>query len=293
MANNKIFPLEKNPLYRIRNKKKLAILLGTSLSKLQKLSKSNSYKVFTITKNSKQRVCQEPLNDLKKVHNKIRCLLTKIKTPTYLISGKKGLSYIDNARPHIESSYILTMDIDKFYFNCKKTIIFNFFRHKMKTTVDVAELLTNLVIYQNDDKSYLPTGSPSSQIIAYLSCKATFDKINTLSKNHNCIFTLYVDDLTLSSKSPIKKILNYLIKIELKKLSHSLNNKKTKYNLKSYDKLITGVVITKNNQLKIPNRQRLKIKKEESNKEKINLRLKGLRSSARQIDPNSYPKSRY
>ena len=77
------------------------------------------------------------------------------------------------------------------------------------------------------------------------------------------VFTLYVDDMTISSKNPIdsKKIASKVGKI-MQDFGHTLSKNKTKYYSKYDFKYVTGVIISPNHQLLVPNRLSFKIKKE-------------------------------
>lgn len=97
--NNKCYSLEHSPLYRLRNRRKLAILLklderyfcreceyiyhGFSRSK----PNGDGIRKFTV-----------PFDDLKVIQKQISKLLSRIETPDWVMSGKKSCSYITNAK---------------------------------------------------------------------------------------------------------------------------------------------------------------------------------------------------
>ena len=90
-----------------------------------------------------------------------------------------------------------------------------------------------------------------------------FYQINTYAESIEAIFTLYVDDMTISSKKHIepKKIASKVEKI-IEDFGHTLSKNKTKYYSKYDFKYVTGVIISPNHQLLVPNRLSFKIKKE-------------------------------
>ena len=61
------------------------------------------------------------------------------------------------------------------------------------TSPDVAKLLSDITTL-----NYIPTGSPSSQILAYFAYEEMFINMFNVSQEFNCKMTLYVDDLTFS-----------------------------------------------------------------------------------------------
>ena len=288
MQKIKSYKIESSPLYRLRNKRKLAILQGLSPKTLNKIKLDDYYIPYPIKQGAKEREIQEPKETLKQAQKKLKKFLQRLETPDWLTSGKKGNSFVTNAKQHINSRYFLTTDIESFYKNSSREYVFKFFKSEMKMSEDVAWLITELVTY----KGFIPTGSPTSQIIAFLSYALTFQRIKKITDEHNCIMSLYVDDLTISSKNPIPKNIPYLINNELKRVFHKIKDKKTKFFYPSQYKIVTGCCITPNGQLKVPNKKRRQIKKEEiaclaDKNRKLN-RLLGMILSARQIEPNIY-----
>ena len=142
------------------------------------------------------------------------------------------------------------MDIENFYDNCKREAVYNFFNTKLFTSPDISELLTNIVTY----KGIIPTGAPTSQLIAYYAYEDMFYEINELAKKYDCIFTLYVDDMTFSSSKPLpKNKIIFEINNILNNYKHKLKLGKVKYYGIDKAKSVTGTIIRKNHQLDIPN----------------------------------------
>ena len=251
----KIYEANQSPFYKLRSKKKLAKLLYTSLSALEKMSRNtDAYRVFTIDQGKKTREIQSPKPGLEKTHRRLFHLLKCIKTPEYLHSGTKGRSYITNATVHKDASQVVTLDIKSFYPSTKGWHIFAYFRKTLLCSPDVSHLLTQLCTY-ND---HVPTGSCLSQQIAYLAHSKMFNDIYDYCNSQNCEFTCYVDDLTISGKDLSSKNL-YEIRGFLYK--RSLRSPKRKENIYSHtqNKLVTGVLIKKEN-LHIQNIKHLKYK---------------------------------
>ena len=155
---------------------------------------------------------------------------------------------------------------------------------------DVPWLLTEITTSEKK----LPTGSPSSQLVAYFAYKDMFDEIYQLSISNSFVFSLYVDDCTFSSSRVFQRILPYKVKEIVTRYGHKINTKKTKnYNSKDY-KIVTGCVITPSGDLKVKNTQRHKIFKQipKLKNNKITQReidsLLGRIQSARQIEPNIF-----
>ena len=153
---------------------------------------------------------------------------------------------------------------------------------------DIAWLLTDLVTFSGK----LPTGSPSSQIIVFWAYRDMFECIYNISNKYNCIFTLYVDDMTFSANQPITRQLRTEVAEVLKKYGLKAKVKKDRYYQGEDFKVITGVGI-KNGKQFVLNRHRKSIieqyKKCTGNNDKRDIeRLKGMMISARQIEPSIF-----
>ncbi|SDF58134.1 Reverse transcriptase (RNA-dependent DNA polymerase) [Fontibacillus panacisegetis] len=135
--------------------------------------------------------------------------------------------------------------------------MYRFFQNTMHMSSDVSALLTDIVTLEKK----IPTGCPTSQIIAYYAYHAMFEDIHTLAtQRYGCIFTLYVDDMTFSSNSSFNpsQLSNDIDKI-LRRYGHKPKYSKVKYFPRSSHKLITGVVVSNNHKLLVANNQRKKI----------------------------------
>lgn len=288
---NKTYPIEKSGLYRLRNRKKLAQLLGLPPAFFRK-EHIFEYKEFSRPKpnGDGKRHFTVPKYDLKQIQKRLCHLLMRIETPKWLISGKKHHSYITNAEKHLDGVCIKTMDISSFYDSAKKSYIFNMFRDKFLMDKDIAWLLTDLVTVNGK----LPTGSPTSQIIVFWAYRDMFERIYDISQKYDCEFTLYVDDMTFSSKKPISGQLRTEVAEVLKKCDLKTKAKKDHYYQGKDFKEVTGVGI-KNGKKVVVNRHRKSIldqykKCREHNDKKEIQKLKGMLISARQVEPEIYPR---
>lgn len=292
MKEKKKYSIERSPLYSLKYKRKLADILFVSEEDLSLLASDSLYNVFPKKVKNKLRKIEEPIGLRKKVHKRLLNLLSRIETPDYLFSGKKGFSFVDNARYHIENDYFLLMDIESFYLKSSKEYIFRFFHYVLQMSEHISWLLSDIVTIRD----HIPTGSPLSQILAYFTYSKLFDKIYQFSKAKGIKFSLYVDDITFSSKHPIPKNFHIHINFLLKQVGHNLKRKKTKYYSKNQYKRVTGAIITPNHSLTVPNNKQKEIFNLKTNFTNINeihenslSRLLGLLRYARQVDPSFYP----
>lgn len=301
MKTIKKYDITQCALYKCQSKKRLENLLNIELGGLKKLSSAISYHTFEIDKkgSTEKRGITAPDYILKQVQARILQLIQKVHRPDWLISGEKGKCYIDNGRAHLLSDYVLTMDIKKFYDNCKRDRVYHFFFDYLKTAADIAKILTDIVTFNGG----IPTGCPTSQLIAYYAYQEMFHEISHVSKVYGCTFTLYVDDMTFSANAPFepKKFARDVDRI-LRRYGHSAKRRKIKYYCKKDPKPITGTIITPAHTLDIPNNLQHKIYENFQTvkvcldvperlreNEKVVLTLKGQIQAAKSIDKTRFP----
>lgn len=225
-------------------------------------------------------------------------LIQKVERPQWLISGEKGKCYIDNGKAHIKSNYFLTIDIKKFYDNCKREYVYQFFKNKLSMSGDIAGICTDIVTFNQG----IPTGCPTSQLIAYYAYEQMFDEIYCLALECGCIFTLYVDDMTFSATGAFD--VNRLIKeidCKLRKYGHRPKYKKVKYYSHGKPVSITGTIITSKHEIKVPNSLQQKVydgfqevkklyRQDLGKDEQKKLdRLKGQIQASRNIETDKFP----
>ena len=294
---NKRYDITQCALYKCSNKKRLEHLLLLEPKELNRITDYIKYYSFDIPKkDGTNRNITAPNVKLKKIQKRVLRLLSYVIKPDWLISSQKGKSYIDNGKVHQKSLFCLTMDIKSFYPNCSREYVYQFFLKRLQTSPDIAAILTNIVTFQQQ----IPTGCPTSQIIAYYAYEEMFDEINSIALNNNCIFTLYVDDMTFSSnKSFDPHKIRDAINLILRKYGHKLKISKTKYYRPNMYKLITGVAVSPDNELYASNNLRNKIvtnfkqcKKEDFNDEKLIVTLNGQLQAAKLVNENIFPEVR-
>lgn len=240
-----------SPFYKLKTKNKLAALLGVSIPELFLLGKDDgNYSVFEqLSKKGKSRQIQKPLEALDIVHTRIASLLSRIALPEYLHSGKKGHSNISNARIHLNSEKMMTADVKSFFPSTSRMMVFSFFFSVMKTSSDVADVLSNICTCHGQ----LPTGSRLSMPLAYFANSRMFDEINKLCQKLKVNMTVYVDDLTFSGGN-VNRLFCSVIRKIINKHGHTMHPTKTRMYASDEPKLVTGVIVI-GDVLKVRNEQ--------------------------------------
>ena len=115
------YPLNQCALFKCSSKRRLESLLFLKQGSLKNLQSLYQYYEFEINKkhSAEKRNITAPNCDLKQIQKRILHLLSRIERPSWLYSGERGKSYIDNGKAHLNSKYLLTMDIKSFYDNSK------------------------------------------------------------------------------------------------------------------------------------------------------------------------------
>lgn len=284
--------LKNSFLYKIGNKAKLAKYLGIARKELLNLCNNDLYKVREEPKHNGTgtRTIEAPAKQLKTVQRKLNKELQKIETPMYLFSGIKGKSFIDNALIHVQNKYILCVDIHSFYPSTDSKKVLQFYKYSLEIPNDIAKILTELTTFDG----HLPTGAPTSVVLAYFAYSKTFEDIYKKAQELNIDMSVYVDDVTFSSKNPIPKSFYNFVEKRMKQQGLILKKKKTKWYKPDDFKIITGHGISAKGEGKVPIKNILKIKtimqgkniKELSYQDLIS--LKGALMVAQRIEPGFY-----
>lgn len=211
--------------------------------KKKKINKDTGKVVVTSDGTPKYRQLNSTKQPLKVFQQRIyRYLLNNIMLPDYCYGGVPKKDNVRNARFHQGNKYVFTTDIKAFFPSISHKQVFELYR-RLNFSPSVSRILTQLTTYKGE----LPQGVPTSTLLANLVFATVGDKINTLAKQNNMKFSIFVDDVTISSKSDFKEISLDIIKMIQDggfKISHTKTNYKTK------NPIITGIKC-QNNRLKL------------------------------------------
>jgi Reverse transcriptase (RNA-dependent DNA polymerase). len=240
--------LSKNELYKKNEFKKLCFILGFKRSEIKTLLDGidKNYKIWSEVKTDKQgkpktysdgtekkRTFRNPSTLLKLVQKRIKInIIDKVELPHNVHGGVKKRSNITNAKVHQGNKYLFETDLQEFYPNISKDVVYKTFL-ELGYSSHFSHWLTKLTTKDNQ----LPQGSPASQGISNLVFMKTDHKLNQFCKTNSITFTRYVDDLTFSSQqdfgNKIQEILDIVINDNFK-----ISRRKTVYDGKQ---TITGI----------------------------------------------------
>lgn len=267
-----------------------------------------------IATNPKPRLIEAPSYSLKLIQRIIKKELSKIEVPYNIFSGIKGKSYIDNAKIHKDNKYLFKIDLSAFFPCITRETVYNFFYNDLMMTPDIAKIFTNLTTVdltlckikdlESVEKfiqtkgiktsNHLISGSPSSQILSYLVNHNMFDEIQYFCDCNGITMSVYVDDMTFSSRNRISHKQKEIIYNIISKYIYKLSRSKIKYYTSRCPKSVTGAIITPDGELRIPNHLSLKVVNELSyynrnlNDTDSLKRLRGLVIASRQCEPKKF-----
>lgn len=244
----KSYALDQCALYKVGSKKRLAQILDVEVGDLLRLSADDgNFEVFELEAQvceftgatRKARWVQNPVPDLKAILARITKLLSRVQLPDYCHGATPGRSYRSNAQAHVSARSAATFDLKNFFPSTTSKQVFRFFHKDLQCAQDVAGLLTDLCTY----KRALPTGAPSSPILAYWANRGLFETVDRRGKAMRLKLSVYVDDITLSGDA-IPRSLTDQVEGIVKSHGHKLSKHKTKIFGPGRPKHVTGVVIS-------------------------------------------------
>lgn len=269
-------------LYGLKSKRKLLELLHIDRKIYCKATFINCkiQPYISTSKDHKKRLIEAPDKDLKRIQSIILKALQQLDFPHYVFSGIKGKCFIDNVKVHVNNKYLFKIDISKFFPNISRNKVYKFYFDKLKTSPDVANILTNFTTINLDlknqnnkmileineflnenlikERNHLITGSPISSIMSFLANIEMFEEIKLLADKSNISMTVYVDDIVFTSNNKIPSYFRKYVLDILNKNGYAVSSKKCKWYNKPSIKKVTGVILNKYGEMQVPNKLMLK-----------------------------------
>ncbi|WP_172481473.1 reverse transcriptase family protein, partial [Escherichia coli] len=172
-------------------------------------------------------------------------IFSKISLPEYITGGRKGVSYIDDCKSHLNKSIIIQEDMKDFFPSIKEDLIAKAFQYYMNFSPEVSLLIANLSTLEGS----LVQGTKLSTDIANLIFLEEEALLSEEVRKLGGIYTRYVDDITISFESEVNN--DDISKIKLMILSMALksgvrlNRKKSRVLRNGQSKIVHGVKVIK------------------------------------------------
>ncbi|BCS88321.1 hypothetical protein PSDVSF_15630 [Pseudodesulfovibrio sediminis] len=187
------------PLIGLKSPNSLARILGYSLDHLNEVCESipSFYRKKEITKkDGSARVLSVPSAPLRRIQSAILRHLSKFELHPAAYGAVKKRCHVDNAKQHAAAPFVYCLDFSSFFPSISSRRIYELFIQQLQCSPPVAGVLSKLTTY----KYKLPTGSPTSPVLANILCQPLDVRLGNLSDAHNVVYTRFIDDLTFSGR---------------------------------------------------------------------------------------------
>ena len=222
-----------------------------SLDALSELINHPKYACFSIPKKKGgTRSIEAPNDELKQIQSTINFYLQSyylnIKPANvhgFVISNYEYLqksNIIENARLHIKSKHVLTIDLKDFFSSISSNQIYKLFSSDLfDFTDDIAKALTFLCTY----KGMLPTGAPTSPVLSNFICLNLDHALQSICEKNDITYSRYADDLTFSSNNLFTDSITSDLKSIIEQHHFTINPKKTRLKSSNRKQIVTGLIV--------------------------------------------------
>lgn len=220
-------------------------------------SQSSYYRQFHLRKKRGGfRIINVPYPSLDILQKKIYLYLKeRFKPSESVYAYVPGKNAIENAKQHVTSKELLTLDIIDFFGSItSKRILAGLINIGINSSI--ASIIASLCCL-NDR---IPQGSSASPILSNIIFYPIDKRLNLLAIKFNLVYSRYADDLFFSGETIPNKFKSYVHEI-LKDYNFAINEEKTKLKKKNSKKIITGVSIT-NGIMKCPKKFKRELRKD-------------------------------
>ncbi len=209
---------------------------------------------------------------------------------------RRGVGIADNAKKHVENSYLLKIDFADFFPSLTARDVRTVLRNNKEgfsfgPLEDELEVIVSIVCR----KGALTIGAPSSPILANAIMYEFDTCLYDFCHTNGIVYTRYADDIFLSTKQPnvLSGALKYVRRDIASRESPRLciNEAKTVFTSKKRRRLVTGLVLTSDGRISIGRRNKRKTRsqvysylKGGLDKEDV-LYLKGYLAFAESVEP--------
>ncbi|MBV1901089.1 MAG: trypsin-like peptidase domain-containing protein [Kordiimonadaceae bacterium] len=107
-----------------------------------------------------------------------------------------GRGVVDNAKQHLGKRVILNVDFENFFPSINFGRVRGLLMAKpYSMPKEVATIVAQICCHDNQ----LPQGAPTSPVVSNMICRSLDRQLQIMARKHNCWYTRYVDDITIST----------------------------------------------------------------------------------------------
>jgi RNA-directed DNA polymerase len=291
------YDIDQSPFYKLCSRRKLAALLRVRPRELLRLVRAPDTTLYkrvqifkkglpVLTKDGRSRLAEVPVPRLRRVHQRLLNLLSRIRVPGYLHCSVKKRSYVTNAAAHVGTGGLVRLDLRRFYPSVKLRHVYAGLINTFRCSSDVAYLIAKVCTYQG----HIPTGSCVSGRLAYYAHRELFDSLHREALSRGLTLTLYGDDLITSGPSGVT---NFTQTAKTRLRRSELDYRERGRFEGSQCREVTGVMVSPTG-ISLPNRrlkaildciERLRQETNDQIRKHVEAELLGRLGEADQIDP--------
>jgi retron-type reverse transcriptase len=192
---------------------------------------------------------------LKELHRRLKeRVFSKVDYPRYLTGSIRDRDYVVNAELHVGSSIIICEDITNFFPTVSSVAIYDIWHYFFCFPREVAEILTSLTTKDG----CLPQGAIPSSYLANLALWRKEPQIQQKFEAQGIVYSRYVDDIAISSKSYLDKETQTAIVSEVYGMlsSEGLKAKRKKHETHTPSRRMLTTKLVVNKKVSLPDEKR-------------------------------------
>lgn len=181
------------------------------------------YNEFPFRKGPKQRSICAPHVGLKIIQKWLSIhLVQNYICPPHVFGFVPGLSHLDAAKIHLNSNWVVSVDIESFFDNVSAKRV-NWAFKRLGYNSESAKLLTSLTCFRGS----LPQGAPTSPILSNLCAFKLDRRLASIANRYSCNISRYADDIVFSGTEKLPNGLLAEIKNAVEREGWSISSHKT------------------------------------------------------------------
>lgn len=214
------------------------------------------YQAFVIKKKSgTDRIIHAPVPGLKSILRALNLVLQSVYEPHSAATGfVRAKSIVTNAEKHVGNHYVYNLDLKDFFHSFDRNRVklafmsepFNLNGDKEPLAFMLACLCTHPLMIENEKRTVLPQGSPTSPTLTNMLCKKLDRRLHGLAKRFGATYSRYADDITFSSNQNVynnQDFISELHRIIEKDQGLLINPTKTRLQKSGFRQETTGLVV--------------------------------------------------
>lgn len=256
------------------------------------------YKTYKVKKRSGgTREISQPSRDLKVLQRFVLAefLHERFSYHDSATAYRAKISISDNARPHLTNPYLLKMDFSDFFPSIRGEDFRDFLLERTICDFEAdAMMLSRIFFKRADGDLVLSIGSPGSPSISNAILMDFDILVSKLSAEVGVAYTRYSDDLTFStSRKDVlfdfpRQIAEILRSLKYPRLF--INQQKTVFSSKKFNRHVTGITITNDGEMSLGHDRKRKLRSRVFQANELSsgdlAKLRGYLSFVNQIEPD-------